>query len=218
MPELSLQEPKLRVWAKRALVIILVAGFLILAGFLGAAFVPRWWAHRIGNQVNGGIATGIIVGLFYGSVFTGLPLVVLFWNFRKRRSLKVWTTWFLAAIVLALPNLFTLGIILGTGKASHAGERTLDVEAPGFRGACLAGAIVAAVAVALFEYILISGRLHRRRLKKLEQTLKTREHELEEEKKAAKHPPEPASPEPVSPEPTPPAPEAPAPAPGPSQS
>ena len=60
------------VWAKRALGALLVAGFLILAGFLGAAFIPRWWAHRIGDQVNGGIATGIIIGLFYGFLFTGL--------------------------------------------------------------------------------------------------------------------------------------------------
>ena len=36
------EEPRLRVWAKRALVVVGVAGLLIVAGFLGAAFIPRW--------------------------------------------------------------------------------------------------------------------------------------------------------------------------------
>ena len=192
-----LSESRLRVWAKRALVVLLVVGFLILAGFLGAAFIPRWWAHRIGDQVNDSIATGIIIGLFYGFVFTAAPLLVLFWTFARRRELKWWVTGFVIAIVLALPNLFTLGIVLGGGNAAHAGERTLDVEAPGFRGASLGGAIAAIVLVALWEYIRISGRLHRRKLRRLEQRLR------EQERAAAAPPPPP--PEPPPPEPPPPA-------------
>jgi hypothetical protein len=176
----------LRLWAKRALGVLAIAGFLILAGFLGAAFVPRWWAHAIGDQVNGGIATGIIVGLFYGFFFTGLPLLVLWRTFKKRRPWKVWAFGLLLAIALALPNLFTLGIVLGTGNASHAGERTLDVEAPGFRGGALAGAIVATLTVALFEYIVISGRMHRRKFHRLEQELKDREREDKERAAAEK--------------------------------
>ena len=181
-----LHETRRRLWAKRALGILAIAGFLILAGFLGAAFVPRWWAHAIGDQVNGGIATGIIVGLFYGFLFTGLPLLVLWRTFRKRRPWKVWTFGLLLAIGLALPNLFTLGIVLGTGNAAHAGERTLDVEAPGFRGGSLAGAIVAVLSVALLEYILISGRLHRRRFHRLEQQVREREREDKERAAAEK--------------------------------
>jgi hypothetical protein len=202
----KLREPRLRVWAKRALGVLAIAGFLILAGFLGAAFVPRWWAHAIGGQVNGGIATGIIVGLFYGFLFTGLPLLVLWRTFRKRRPWKVWGFGLLLAIALALPNLFTLGIILGTGKAAHAGERTLDVEAPGFRGGALAGAIVAVLTVLLLEYVLISGRLHRRKLHRLEDELRDREREEKEreaaEKAAAKAAEEaPKAPEPPAPPP-----------------
>jgi hypothetical protein len=198
-----LRESRLRAWAKRALGVLAIAGFLILAGFLGAIWIPRWWAHAIGDQVNGGIATGIIVGLFYGFLFTGLPLLVLWRTFRRRRRWKVWAFGLLAAIALALPNLFTLGIILGTGNAAHAGERTLDVEAPGFRGGSLAGAIVAVVAVVLLEYVLISGRLHKRRLHRLEQKLRDQEHEEKARTAAEKAKPEapatettPAPPEP----------------------
>jgi hypothetical protein len=68
------------------------------------------------------------------------------------------------AIVLAGPNLLTLGIVIGSGHAAHAGERTLDVDAPGFRGASLAGAIVGALALAALEYLLVTRRWSRRRL------------------------------------------------------
>src|SRR5262249_55361837 len=120
-------EPRGRVWAKRALIGLGIIGFLIVAGFLGAAYIPRWWSHRIGDQVNGGTATGILIGFFYGFVFTALPLLTLWRGLRKRRTWKAWAGWVGAAIVLALPNLFTLGIVLGSGHAAHAGERTLDV-------------------------------------------------------------------------------------------
>jgi len=39
----------------------------------------------------------------------------------------------------------TLSVVLGGNNAAHAGERIMDVEAPGFRGASLVGAIVAAL-------------------------------------------------------------------------
>ena len=59
-----------RMWLRRFVIGVLVAAVLILLAFLGAAFLPRWWAHRIAHQVNGGMTTGIILGLFYGFVFT----------------------------------------------------------------------------------------------------------------------------------------------------
>jgi len=151
--------------------VLAIAGFLILAGFLGSAFIPRWWAHAIGGQVNGSIAAGIMIGLFYGFVFTGLPLLILWFTFGHRRPLKHWLIGLLIAVVIALPNLFTLGIILGSGGAAHAGERTLDVDAPGFRGGALAGAIIAVVTVVLLAYVLTSGRHRSRRLDELERKL-----------------------------------------------
>jgi MFS family permease len=134
-----------------------IAGLLVLA-FLSAAFLPRWWSHRIGRQVDGSLTTGIILGLFYGFVFTALPLLAARWTFRKRRPWKTWGLLSLLVLVLAAPNLLTLGIVLGSGHAAHAGERTLDVDAPGFRGSTLAGAIVAAAALGLFEYTLRARR------------------------------------------------------------
>ncbi len=154
-----------RMWLRRFVIGVLVAAVLIVLAFLGAAFLPRWWAHRIAHQVNGGMTTGIILGLFYGFVFTIIPLFVAYRAFRKRRPWKTWAGLTVLAILLASPNLLTLGIVIGSGKAAHAGERTLDVDAPGFRGASLAGAIVAALTLAAVEYLLVSRRWSRRKLR-----------------------------------------------------
>jgi hypothetical protein len=57
----------------------------------------------------------------------------------------------------------TLGIVLGTGSGAHAGDRILDVEAPGFRGATLAGALIATGLVAVAWYLISSRRRALRR-------------------------------------------------------
>jgi hypothetical protein len=156
------RDPRLELWAKRLLFAIVALVCVIGLGLLGAAFLPRWWAHRIGAQVGGSIAAGVALGLFYGFVFTALPLAVLRFAFDKRRTLKTWGIAVLIAILVALPNLLTLGIVLGHGNAAHAGERTLDVEAPAYRGAALAGVLSAFAALGLLTY-LVSGRERSRR-------------------------------------------------------
>ncbi len=56
----------------------------------------------------------------------------------------------------------TLGIVLGTGNAAHAGERILDVEAPAFRGATLAGALIALGMIGFVAFLMMSRRESRR--------------------------------------------------------
>jgi hypothetical protein len=135
---------------------VLVA-LVVLLGLGASATIPRWWAQRIGDQVDGSSVTGSFVGLFYGFVFTLLPLLVLAAVLRWRRTWKALVIATVVAIVLALPNLMTLGIVVGRGNAAHAGDRILDVEAPAFRGGTLAGALLAAGLVALIVY-LFAGR------------------------------------------------------------
>jgi hypothetical protein len=138
------------VWAGIGLVVVL------LAGLIASATVPRWWAQRIGDQVNGSITQGTLLGLFYGFVFTVVPIAIILLVLRWRRTWR----WVLFAVVLALvvalPNLLTLGIVLGRGNAAHAGDRILDVEAPAFRGGTLAGALLACGLVAFVAYLLVS--------------------------------------------------------------
>lgn len=137
----------------------------LVAVLIGAAFIPRWWAQRVGDQANESFAGGIMLGLFYGFVFTVLPLLLIVWGIRRRRSGRMWL-WILGgAALLALPNLFTLGIALDIGSGAHAGDRTLDVEAPGFRGATLGGALLAVGAIAFVWYLLSSRRRARSQLR-----------------------------------------------------
>ena len=142
-------------WAGTALVVVL------LGGLIASATVPRWWAQRIGDQVDGSITQGTLLGLFYGFVFTLLPIALILLILRWRRTWR-WVLFALVlAILFALPNLMTLGIVLGRGNAAHAGDRILDVEAPAFRGGTLAGAILAGVLVGFVVYLVVSrGRAH----------------------------------------------------------
>ena len=143
----------------------------IVAVVVASAFLPRWWAQRVADQTDSSIAQGIGVGLFYGFVFTLLPLALLWWGLRhvSRWKTRLWVV--AGAIALALPNLLTLGIVIGRGNAAHAGERTLDVEAPGFRGAALVGAVVAVSALVALIWLLRSRRRARTRADQLEAEL-----------------------------------------------
>ncbi|MGH3133467.1 MAG: permease [Gaiellaceae bacterium] len=143
-------------WSRRLLVAGVIVVVVLLGGLVASATIPRWWAQRIGDQVGGSIVSGVLVGLFYGFVFTALPLLVLALVARWRRTWRAIALGVAVAIVLAIPNLMTLGIVLGRGNAAHAGERILDVEAPAFRGATLTGALVALAMAGFVAYLIVS--------------------------------------------------------------
>ncbi|MEO5725008.1 MAG: hypothetical protein ABIQ39_12235 [Ilumatobacteraceae bacterium] len=160
-------------WNRRLIVVAVGLILLILGWLFAATFLPRWWSHRVGSQVGGSFAGGVWWGLFYGVIFTLLPLIVARQAFRRGNSRTIrrrWQTRVLivaAALLLALPNLMTLGIVWGSGNAAHAGERVLDVEAPAFRGAALIGAIGAVVAAVGLQYIVSTRRSRGRELDRL---------------------------------------------------
>ncbi len=143
-------------WKRKAIVTAVIVVAVVLGVLIASATIPRWWAQEIGDQVDESIVRGTLVGLFYGFLFTILPLLVLGAILRWRRSLRALVVAGALALLLAIPNLLTLGIVLGTGNAAHAGERTLDVRAPAFRGASLAGALLAVVLLALIAYLTYS--------------------------------------------------------------
>jgi hypothetical protein len=157
---------------------IVVAVALVLVYLIGAAVIPRWWAQRVGNVVEGSLTTGGLYGLFIGFVFTLAPLLLLLAVVRWRSSQRTWlgwVGWIALAVLLAAPNLMTLGIVLGISDAAHAGDRTLDTRAPGFRVWSMVGAIVAVAAVAGLIYLVRSRRTSRRRASELRDELRTRD-------------------------------------------
>ncbi|WP_083533780.1 hypothetical protein [Gordonia desulfuricans] len=150
-------------WAKKTVWTVILIAVVVAAYFILAAFLPRWWAQRVGNMAAESMGQGILTGLGFGLVCTLVTLLFLFLAFGARRwsRRKFFVPAFLIlAIVVSIPNLLTLGIVLGAGNGAHAGERILDVQAPGFRGATLIGVIIGAV---VFAAITLVGFQMRRR-------------------------------------------------------
>lgn len=157
----------------RRLASALVAFVLVaLAAWFAVSVLPRWWSHEIGDQVQGDLTTGALLGFMYGFLAAVLPLAVLAVVFRFfRRSVKAWLIGGAVALLLAAPNLVTLGIALGRGDAAHAADRTLDVEAPYFRGGMLIGVVLALVLAGAWLSQTRSRRRERRRADEAERRL-----------------------------------------------
>jgi hypothetical protein len=145
-------------WGRRALWALALGVAMFVVGLVASATVPRWWAHQVGDQVDGSITQGTLLGLFYGFVFTFFPVLLVVLVLRWRRTPAAVGVAVFLALLLALPNLMTLGIVIGRGNAAHAGDRVLDVEAPAFRGGTLAGALLAVGLVAFVGYLVVSRR------------------------------------------------------------
>ena len=142
----------------RPLTVLVLLGAGILTVLAASAFLPRWWSQRVADQANGSFTSGIGLGLFYGFAFTLLALVVLVVGVRRVGSWRGRLILLGVALLLASPNLLTLSIVVGPGGAAHAGERTLDVDAPGFRSSSLVGTVVAALVVIASGMLLRSRR------------------------------------------------------------
>jgi hypothetical protein len=165
-------------WHRRIVVGIITVVGAVLAYLIAAAVIPRWWAQRVGNVVDGSLTVGGLYGLFIGFVFTLAPLLLVLavWKWRSpHRTWLGWVGWLVVVLLLAAPNLMTLGIVLGISDAAHAGDRTLDVDAPGFRLWSLIGALLAVAAVVGGIYLVRSRRASRRRAADLRDELRTRD-------------------------------------------
>lgn len=154
--------------------LVLLAG-LGLAWLLGSAVIPRWWAQRLGNLIDGRLIFGSFFGFAMGALFTILPLVALALGWRFRGGFKRALIFVVLAVLLAAPNLATLGIVLGSGNAAHAGERILDVDGPGLRGGTLVGSVIGALLTFGFLALVNSRRRNKRKARNLAQDLKARE-------------------------------------------
>jgi predicted permease len=118
---------------------------------------------RVGGLTAGSMGHGIIWGLVFGVLCTFVPLLLFWfaWRLRKRRRVRWFRfTLLVLGLAAAMPNLLTLTVVFGGGNAAHAGQRIMDVDAAGFRGATLVGAVVGAL---LFTAVVVLNVVYRRR-------------------------------------------------------
>jgi uncharacterized membrane protein (DUF485 family) len=163
-PNVAAAQHQLR--TRRRIILGVVAFFVVVIGyFVGAAFLPRWWARQIGGWTHDSFTRGLLYGLAFGIVFTLVPLAIAATAFYRRLNQRVRAIIVLVAIIFAIPNLLTLGISAGSGGGAHAGNRILDDRAPFFQGATLLGAIAAVVifALALWQARAQSNLRHERK-------------------------------------------------------
>ena len=152
------REERRRITLNRVILILVGIAVLVVLFLLAAAVVPRWWAQRVGTMIDGRLLVGSGIGLVFGMVFTATPLVFLGIAMRHLRSIGRALSALFVGLLLALPNLVTLAIVLGTGSAAHAGQRILDVDGPGYRGGTAIGAVIGAVLAFWIIYLMWSRR------------------------------------------------------------
>ena len=99
------------------------------------AILPRWWSDVVAGQIRRDLGASVLVGMFYGFVFTFIPLVVAWQATHKAVSWPWKIVSLLAAVAIATPNLLTAGIVFGSTESAHAGQRTLSVDAGFFEAA-----------------------------------------------------------------------------------
>lgn len=151
-------------WPARIILAVVAVLVLVIAYFALAAVLPVWWANVIRDQVQGNLGAGILVGMFYGFVFTFAPLLVAWQAARKAIKWPWKIVLVLLAVVLATPNLLTAAIMISNSTAAHNGQRILGTEATWFP---LWTQISAVAAVAIFVVGLILWTNWRQRGKKV---------------------------------------------------
>ncbi|CAM3979586.1 hypothetical protein ACXYTP_20635 [Tsukamurella ocularis] len=178
-------------WLKRAIVAAILIAVLIVAYFALAAYLPRKWADLLVGWVgtDGGTLKGTAFGLGIGFLCAGLPLLIL-WFAAKRASNhpKIATVIGLLAVIVAVPNLMTLAVAIGTGSGASYARTKIDQNAAGFRWATLIGVIVgvvAAIALAILLEVQRRKRAKKKQRKAVEKEAKALAKQQEKEARAA---------------------------------
>lgn len=162
-------------WTNRLIIAFVVLVSLAVGWVFAVAFLPRWWALRVGQVSDGSFTAGIFFGLTCGIVFIALPLALIRPVFRRRTAWIPRIAFLALAALTAVPNLTTLGIVLGNSEAVLDARRTMDVAAPGFRAATGVGAVLGAVGLLTLWGLLLGRRRRRRELADLRAELRRRE-------------------------------------------
>lgn len=179
---------KMPVWAFRTILGAVAAVVLVLGYLIGSVTVPLMWATSIRDQIGGQLGNSIPLGMFYGFVFSFVP-VLLAWQVR-RRNLNKWVRIALAAaaVLLTIPNLLTLGVLYG-GTQTAADARSIWANSANWFGTwsqvfMLVGVVCAVAIIVLGRMWLRRGRKIRE-IKAAEKLVRENQQAKDKEAKAA---------------------------------
>ncbi|MFK0002484.1 hypothetical protein [Paenarthrobacter sp. NPDC090522] len=151
-------------WGVKIILVIVALLVAVAAYFVLGAILPRWWSDVIAGQIRRDLGASVLVGMFYGFVFTFVPLVIAWQATHKAVKWPLKIVILLVAVAVATPNLLTAGIVFGSNESAHAGQRTLSVDAGFFTTWTAISAVAAAV---IFAAVTILWAVWRRRGKQM---------------------------------------------------
>jgi len=146
-------------WA--AVAVLLVVPVLAAAAAT-STLLPVWWATLIGSRIGRDPAGGIALGMTAGFACTLAPLLAAWPACRYRagrpRKAAALAAALAAVLLLAAPNLLTLGICFGTSGSARQARRMLGAEAGWFMLWTLYSAIAAALVFAAMVVLWTAWR------------------------------------------------------------
>lgn len=110
---------KLPVWLSRTILIAVAVIVLVIGYFIASLTVPLAWANSIKDQVGNNMGNAIPLGMFYGSVFSFVPILVAWQAHHRKLHKVVRIALVVLGVLLTIPNLLTLGVLYGTTKTAH---------------------------------------------------------------------------------------------------
>ncbi|MGO4385188.1 hypothetical protein [Specibacter sp. RAF43] len=153
-------------WQARTIVAA-VAALVLIGGYLIASVtVPLFWANAIRDQVGGQLGNSIPLGMFYGFMFSFVPVVVAWPAHHKKLNNWVRLSVLVLAVLLTVPNLLTLAVLYGT-TTSAVNARSIWANDANWFGTWSQIFMVAGVGAAVL--VIVLGRAWLRRGRKIRQ-------------------------------------------------
>jgi len=122
----------LPVWLARTIFGAVAAVVLVIATLIASATLPVTWANTISNQVAGKAGASIPLGMFYGFMFSFIPVIVGWQAHHKKLHKWVRVGILVLAVALAIPNILTLIVLNANTNAAVRARLNWVVNAEWF--------------------------------------------------------------------------------------
>lgn len=171
---------KMPVWLFRTILGVAAAVVLVVVYLIASVTVPLMWADSISDQIGGQLGNSIPLGMFYGFVFSFLPVTIAWQAHRRHLNKWVRISLVVLGLLLTIPNLLTLAVLFG-GTQTAADARSKWANGANWFGTW--SQIFMVVGVVCAVALIVLGRMWLRRGKKI-RAIKAAEKLVHEDKLA----------------------------------